>query len=31
MSYQLLPQAECDLKDAVDYYEVCQPGMGTEF
>ena len=31
MTYRFLPQAECDLSDAVDYYEMCQLGLGTEF
>ena len=31
MSYRFLPQAEHDLSDAVDYYEMRQPGLGTEF
>ena len=31
MSYRFLPQAEHDLSDAVDYYEMCQSGLGTEF
>ena len=31
MSYRFLPQAERDLHDAVDYYETCQLGLGTEF
>lgn len=31
MSYRFLPQAERDLGAAVDYYEICQSGLGTEF
>lgn len=31
MNYRFLPQAERDLSDAVDYYEMCQSGLGTEF
>jgi plasmid stabilization system protein ParE len=31
MSYRFLPSAERDLGDAADYYEMCQPGLGTEF
>jgi plasmid stabilization system protein ParE len=31
MIYRFLPQAERDLSDALDYYEMCQPGLGTEF
>jgi len=31
MSYRFLPLAECDLSHAVDYYERCQSGLGTEF
>lgn len=31
MTYRFLPQAEQDLNDAVDYYETCQPGLGTDF
>ncbi len=31
MSYRFLPQAERDLGDAVDYYEMCQPGLGSDF
>ena len=31
MTYQFLPQAEQDLNDAVDYYETCQLGLGTDF
>jgi len=31
MSYRFLPQAQRDLSDALDYYEMCQPGLGTEF
>jgi len=31
MNYQFLPQADVDLSDAVDHYEMVQPGLGTEF
>lgn len=31
MIYRFLPKAEIDLNDAVDYYETCQPGLGTDF
>lgn len=31
MNYRFLPQAERDLSDAVDYYEMCQPGLGSDF
>lgn len=31
MNYRFLPQAERDLSDAVDYYEMCQFELGTEF
>lgn len=31
MIYRFLPQAEQDLNDAVDYYETCQSGLGTDF
>ena len=30
MNYRFLPKAEFDLNDAVDYYELCQPGLGTD-
>jgi hypothetical protein len=31
MTYRFLPKAEHDLNDAIDYYEHCQPGLGTDF
>jgi plasmid stabilization system protein ParE len=31
MNYRFLPQAESDLGDAIDQYETCQPGLGSEF
>ena len=33
MAYQLIikPEAECDLEEAVDWYENRQPGLGQEF
>ncbi len=31
MKYRFLPTAEAELNDAVDYYESCQPGLGTDF
>jgi len=31
MIYRFLPKAEIGLNDAVDYYESCQAGLGTDF
>ena len=31
MTYRFLPKAEIDLNDAVDYYDNCQQGLGTDF
>lgn len=31
MIYRFLPAAEQDLEIAVDYYELCRPGLGEEF
>ena len=31
MKYTFLPSAEIDFKDAVDYYENCRAGLGSEF
>ncbi|MDF7807640.1 hypothetical protein P4E94_09340 [Pontiellaceae bacterium B12219] len=31
MNHRFLPQAERELSDAVDYYEMCQPGLGSDF
>jgi plasmid stabilization system protein ParE len=31
MIYRFLPKAEIDLYDAVETYENCQPGLGTDF
>lgn len=31
MKYRFLPAAEIDFQDAIDYYEGCQSGLGTEF
>lgn len=31
MNPRFLPKAEIDLIDAVDYYETCQTGLGTDF
>lgn len=31
MTYRFLPKAEIDLNHAVDYYEHCQAGLGTDF
>lgn len=31
MTYRFLPKAEIDLNSAVDYYESCQSGLGTDF
>lgn len=31
MTYRFLPKAENDLNDAIEYYERCQKGLGTDF
>ena len=31
MNHRFLPGAKQDLNDAVDYYETCQKGLGTDF
>lgn len=31
MIYRFLSGAECDLSNAVDYYELCEPGLGADF
>jgi plasmid stabilization system protein ParE len=31
MTYRFLPKAEIDLNHAVDYYERCEAGLGTDF
>ena len=31
MNHLFLPNAKQDLNDAVDYYETCQAGLGTDF
>ena len=31
MKYRFLPDAETDFNEAIDYYEECQAGLGTDF
>lgn len=31
MNYTFHPEAKAELNEAVDYYNVCRPGLGSEF
>ena len=31
MTFSFHPEADAEFRDAIDYYESCQPGLGQDF